>query len=69
MLGKTEMKGPKFCHSVEMRDSESTFDPSPFSAQEIQIEKPALGREPWINHIKNLHPAQLVWLSVHQPMN
>lgn len=29
-----------------------------FPAQEIQTGQPALGREPWLNHLKNPHPAR-----------
>lgn len=30
--------------------------PPTYSAQEIPTEKPVLGRQPWLNHLKNLHP-------------
>ena len=44
---------------IKKQDSERTFDPppphNPFQVQELQTEKPALGRDPWLNHLEYLH--------------
>ena len=70
---KCNCKEPNFCHPeadlwdiyfklfIKKQKTQNLWaSPILFSAQEIQTGKPALEREPWLNHPKNLHP------SVHQ---